>query len=65
MKKIEHELQSLEQGMAVKEAGVTEMLDLYEAIERIYLQSAVVESSEDVVYASDSTNALRGNANLG
>lgn len=65
MNRIEHELQSIKKGMAEKEAGVTEMLDLYEAIERIYLQSAVVDHSEDFVYASDSTNALRGNANLG
>ena len=56
MEKHQQDLLALEQGMAEKEPGVTEMLDLYEAIERIYLQSAIVDDTAGYVYASDSTN---------
>ena len=59
------ELQSIEDQFAVSEAGVTDLMDLYENIEDIYIRASVSMSGIDVVHTSNSTNSARANAYLG
>lgn len=59
------ELQSILNKFAVPEAGVTDLMELYENIEDIYVRASDSMSGIDIVYTSNSTNSARTDAYLG
>ena len=59
------ELQSIEAEFVVSEAGVTDLMDLYETIEDVYGRASVSMSGIHAVYTSNSTNIARADAYLG
>ena len=61
----EQELGSLREEFESREAGVAELMEFYEKVEKIYLRAALSVSQSDAVYTSDSTNMVRPNAYLG
>ncbi len=60
----EQELGSLREEFENREAGVAELMEFYEKVEKIYLRASL-SSQSDAVYTSDSTNMVRPNAYLG
>ena len=48
-----------------QEAGVADLLELYQRIENIYVQASASMSERELVYTSDSTNRAKTNAHLG
>ena len=59
------ELQSIEAEFVVSEAGVTDLMELYETIEDVYGRASVSMSGSGAVYTSNSTNIARIDAYLG
>lgn len=59
------ELQSIEAEFVVSEAGVTDLMELYETIEDVYGRASVSMSGIHAVYTSNSTNIARIDAYLG
>ena len=59
------ELQSIEAEFVVSEAGVTDLMELYETIEDVYGRASVSMSGICAVYTSNSTNIARIDAYLG
>ncbi|MDE0146598.1 MAG: hypothetical protein OXI53_09995 [Nitrospira sp.] len=61
----EREMESLEVEFEKQEAGVADLMEFYEKVEKIYIQASASVSESEIVYSSDSTNMTRPNAYLG
>ena len=61
----EHELDLLREELENKEAGVADLMKLYEKVEGIYVQASASMSDSEVVYTMDSTSTVRVDAYLG
>ena len=61
----DQESESLQETYGAREAGVADLLELYEKVEAIYVQASASISESEVTFTLDSTDVPRGNANLG
>jgi len=61
----ERAMESLEVEFEKQEAGVADLMEFYEKVEKIYIQASASVSESEIVYSSDSTNMTRPNAYLG
>ena len=61
----DHKSESLPETIGASEAGVAELLELYEQVEVVYVKASASISESDVAYTLDSTDAARVNAYLG
>ncbi|MCY4113445.1 MAG: hypothetical protein OXG33_05815 [Chloroflexi bacterium] len=61
----EQELELLKGRFEKREAGVTELMELYEKTEAIYVQASVSISNTETIYTVDSTNSSSGDAYMG
>ena len=53
-------------GFEDREAGVADLMELYERIEDVYVRASASAPESEVVYTSDSTNIVeRADAHLG
>ena len=59
----DQELTSSQEGFGQQEAGVGDLMELYERIEAIYVGASTAE--DWAIQTSDSTNGARVDANLG
>lgn len=62
---IESEKQSIQDEFEEREAGVAEMMELYEKVAPIYARAAAAIAETPLDYTSDSTNRGRPYAHLG
>ena len=61
----EQELESLRDEFENKEAGVADLMQLYEKVEGIYIQASASMPESEFVYASNSTDVVNLGAHLG
>lgn len=61
----DQELESLWHEFENREAGVADLMELYEKVEDIYVQAAASMSESEAVYTSNSTNMVKTDAYLG
>ena len=61
----EHELEYLREEFEKREAGVAELMELYEKVERVYAEAAASMTENEGVYTSDSTDVVKPVAHLG
>ena len=61
----EHELASLREEFENREAGVAELMELYEKVEDIYVHAAATIPEGEVISTSDSTSMVMADAYLG
>ena len=64
---IDQEREMLEGEFEDREAGVADLMELYEKIENVYVRASASAPDTEVVYTSDSTNIAleRADAHLG
>ena len=64
---IDQEREMLEGEFEDREAGVADLMELYEKIENVYVRASASAPDTEVVYTSDSTNISveRADAHLG
>ena len=61
----ERESERLQGEFERREAGVADMMELYDKVEAVYVRASASIVESDAVYTSDSTNGVRRNAYLG
>ena len=61
----DQEMESLADAFEENEAGVADLMELYERVESVYAQASASISDHQAVYTSDSTNIARSNAHVG
>ena len=61
----ERENERLQGEFERREAGVADMMELYDKVEAVYVRASASIVESDTVYTSDSTNGVRRNAYLG
>ena len=61
----DQQIESVQVPARDQEAGVADLLELYQRIENIYVQASASMSERELVYTSDSTNRAKPNAHLG
>ena len=59
------QFESLSETIGASEAGVAELMELYEHVEAVYVKASASISESDVAYTLDSTDAAKVNAYLG
>ena len=65
MSDIDSEKQSMQDEFEKREAGVAEMMELYEKVAPVYARAAAAIAERHPVYTSDSTDIRRVDAYLG
>ena len=61
----DQELESLWHEFENREAGVADLMELYEKVEDVYVQAAASMSESEAVHTSNSTNMVKTDAYLG
>ena len=61
----DQELESLRYEFENREAGVADLMELYEKVEDVYVQAAASLSDIEAVHTSNSTNMVKADAYLG
>lgn len=61
----ERESERLQGEFERREAGVADMMELYDKVEAVYVRASASIAESDAVYTSDSTNEMRRDAYLG
>ena len=59
------DLESLGTEFEAREAGVTDLMEFYEKVEGIYVDASAFMAEAKGTYVTDSTNAVRADADLG
>ena len=61
----DQQLQSMEDELEKREAGVVDMMELYRRVEEVYFQASGMAPEVEVMYTTDSTNKVGTDAYLG